>query len=123
MVAQGIGERERTAYDEERGIRAGRKQLPEWHVVRRGDGGVVGEEQEPVADAEERDHLRIEGEVAPGRQRPLDEALERFGEHQADSPAPTIVAADRSRNRGSSVNKSSFAGRRRARASRPRSRI
>src|SRR5437868_13851859 len=100
MVAQGIGERERTAYDEERGIRAGRKQLPEWHVVRRGDGGVVGEEEEPVGDAEERDHFRMEGEVAPGRQRPLDERLEGFREHQPDSPPPTIVAAEAPRNRG-----------------------
>ena len=76
MVTERIRERERSAHDQEHGIRARRKQLPERHVVRRRDGGVIGEEEEPVADAEERDHFRIEGEVAPGRQRPLDEALE-----------------------------------------------
>ena len=76
VIPEGIGERERAADDEEHDVRAGRKQLPERHVVGRRDSRVVREEKEPVADTEERDHLRIEGEVAPGRQRPLDEALE-----------------------------------------------
>jgi hypothetical protein len=108
--------------DEERSVRPGREQLPERYISGGGDGGVVCKKQEPVGNAKDRDHLRVEGEVAPGGQRPLDKAFERFGEHQADSPAPTILPAGRSINRESSVNKSSFAARSRANVSRPRAR-
>ena len=60
MVAQRVGEGDSAAGDEEGDIRAGWEEPPERDVARGGHRRVVGEEQEPVRDADRQDDPRVE---------------------------------------------------------------